>query len=133
MDFRKVDALVAKHVMGFTEGVIVKHTGAQLWSDGGASFSFRPSRDIGDAWKVWERLRLDGPGSGDYFCCMEIRSPVSEGYEVCLRRGSHDDDHSPGKPFVLISQVASAPLAICLAALKAKGIDITALDTHSPS
>lgn len=53
---------------------------------------------------------------------MDIRWPVAEGFEVVLRRGRHDEDHE-GKPFVLVSQIDSAPLAICLAALKARGID----------
>lgn len=115
MDLRKIDALIYVHVFG-NDFVTVEDAVETVGVP-------RYSADIAAAWEVWEKLREDGPGNGDYFCCMDLRWPVAEGYEVALRRGNHDEDHA-GKAFVLVSQVRTAPLAICLAALKARGITV---------
>lgn len=126
LDLKDIDVLVAEKVMGWHKGPIswLDSAGEDTgWDHSvyGSEPDFRPSEDIAAAWQVWEKLRVDGAPDGDYFCCMDIRSPVGEGYEIVLRRGRHDEDH--GKPFVLLSLIKTAPLAICLAALKAHGID----------
>lgn len=113
MSLREIDRLVAERVMGwiynarfdvFEPSNVAPHGSPRIVED------FRPSEHLAAAWEVWTKLRE----SGDY-CCMDIRWPIAEGFEVVLRR--LNDDHD--KPFVLVSQVESAPLAICLAALKA--------------
>ena len=49
---RELDALVAEKVMGYRLSFIHPITGAPLYSNGGGSFSFRPSTDIDAAWEV---------------------------------------------------------------------------------
>lgn len=77
-----------------------------------------PDLDVAQAIRCWENLQNKGP-NGDYFCCMDIRRPICEGWELVLRRGSDDKDHD--KAFVLISQQESLPRGICLAIAAALG------------
>ena len=53
---READAAVAREIMGYEEGIKIKHTGAQLWTAGGASFSFHPSKDGNDLFKMLSRM-----------------------------------------------------------------------------
>lgn len=120
MNLREIDRLVAEHVMGWQnierwrgQRPDVNEDGVEMWTDAPVPFY---THDIEDAWHVWAALR-DG---GDY-CCMDIRWPICEPVEIVLRRVMHGEDHD--KPFVLVTN-DSAPLAICLAALKAKGVEV---------
>lgn len=71
------------------------------------------SLEIVSAWKVWEHLYT----SREY-CCMDIKHPYAEGWEVVLIRTY--EEHEKSRP--MVSNIETAPLAICLAVLKAKGI-----------
>lgn len=111
---REIDALIAEHVMGWAyrelhdvwipqeiEGEILDNILADEW---------RPSEDIGDAWEVIEALK---------YLWFQV------GRENCL--GERYDVHCYNHPDMTdkVSAFAdTAPMAICLAALKAKGISL---------
>ncbi len=96
---RELDALIAEKVMGYQKGIKIAHTGAQLWTTGGASFSFHPSTDIAAAWEVVERLQRHN---------ITISRDITGRWFV---------------KYATIDEVAeTAPHAICLAALKAVGL-----------
>lgn len=84
---------------------------------------YTPTRTIFEAWKLWEKLADSGK-----FCCMDIRKPIHEGWEVAISRVGHDEDHpQQGKPFVLIgggTSQDSAPLTITKACLMAYDIHV---------
>lgn len=114
MDLRKIDALVAEHVMGWHRAC-----GAWIGPNGlSTSYGFEedakdfcPSTDIAAAWEVVEQIReiLSDP--------TIFISSVFGGWCVELRRwGSARAD---------VETRETAPLAICLAALKAKGIAVS--------
>lgn len=107
-DHRKIDALVAEHITGFTPMLL----------DYGVAYDIpHYSTDISAAWQVWEHLHASGK-----FCCMDIRAPISEGWEVVLRKLNLDepDRHDA----VEVMRIATAPLAISLCALKARGVEV---------
>jgi hypothetical protein len=79
---------------------------------------WRPDTSVAQAIRCWEALQNRGR-NGDYFCCMDIRRPISEGWELVLRRGKHDEDHE--NPFVIIERQESLPQGICLAIAAALG------------
>lgn len=104
MDNREIDALVAEKVMGWEphdngEGEIVwTHNPTRQWS---VSFGHVPhySESIKAAWEVVEKN-------------------IDLGFEINCRSGwaAYFGEH--------IAYADSAPLAICLAALKSKGIAV---------
>jgi len=110
LDLRKIDALVAEHVMGWRVEkymtTIPKPTGAGM-RPGSAVIEEIPryTSDISTAWEVIERLHPEFTFSLDY-----------------LSSGRWTITFYSGEAHGLMS-TDSAPLAICLAALRAKGID----------
>lgn len=79
------------------------------------------SRDVEAAWRVWGRLRSSGR-----WCCLDIKSDFDFVYRIELT------PYGPGTagehvPSVVVDGVEEAPLAICLAALKA----VEWLDQHT--
>ena len=112
---RELDALVAERVMGWTRVVRARET---LWqSPKAGTWPIVASRlphystDIAAAWQVVERMRADG------WVCEVFGSDTAnaEGYSVTLWR--------PDTSGSSVTQNATAPLAICRAALAA--IDAT--------
>ncbi len=120
MDLRQIDALVAEHVMGWRScgdcwalelaRVQKKHT-------------WKPSIDIAAAWEAFEYI------GGGYSVCdkwvdfspmLEIRRIDSPSHAEW--RCTIDTDEGRYE-----SVGHTAPLAICLAALKAKGVEIDTL------
>ena len=69
------------------------------------------STDIAAAWEVVEKLRATGE-----FCCIDVRHPIHEPIECAFYKVA--SDHKP-----LIGVGDTAPHAICLAALKAIGVE----------
>jgi hypothetical protein len=122
---RELDALVAEKVMGWR--LEERGYGATFWVDENGKVKraaepcsidfcscevFSPSTDISDAWEVVEKLRDLGFHVG-------IKTPPkvkSCSYWVCL------ENFYAGKSFTEYGE--TAPLAICMAALKALGMEV---------
>jgi hypothetical protein len=110
----ELDALIAEQVMGWTKRELTDPITGPEWYWCGPKgqlhhvLAWRPSTDIRCAWKVVEQLR------GQH-CCTKLYSDHNYIWE-CTMSTRFDDPHT-GKPPVF-GQADTAPLAICLAALK---------------
>lgn len=120
LDYRKIDALVAEHVMGWKKGEL-NWTIDELWIDSKGSYKwvgkFSPSTNISDAWQVVEKCGKDFnvkyiSHKKQYEAVVDYYFPAEKGKREFLSFGKAYAD--------------TAPLAICKASLKAKGIDIDA-------
>lgn len=108
MTDRELDALVAEKVMGW-------HKGAELssaWFDSRHNFvhwkEWCPTVDIKAAWEVVEKMREEGTDVDIYW----------SGNEWIVTLG----ENPGGSPDGATSD--TAPRAICLAALRAKGVEV---------
>lgn len=104
---RELDVLVAEKVMGWTKKVPESYTQADHWIipdlPNLSTTDWHPSINMSDAWIVVERLR------GDY------------DFDICTRsRGIIVQLWTESNRFKI--EADTAPLAICLASLKAVGI-----------
>ena len=107
MNNREIDHLVAEKVMGYrfdsNKRTLYKNIG-HGWEN--PVFDFRPSEDISNAWKVVEKLEFDVKVTKcksfvGYQCHVFIPDKV----QMCFAK--------------------TAPMAICLAALKSVGVDVS--------
>jgi hypothetical protein len=103
---RNIDALVAEHVMGWW--LAKDEDGEWCFMDGAdfVCFNFdvpHYSTDIAAAWEVVEKMGHVGLNWDD-----TTNSPAR--WQCIMERGEYYAD--------------TAPMAICLAALKAKGVDV---------
>ena len=112
---RELDALIAEKVMGLTrhdESYVAEGVGKVLrfvWRDGcgtcvysGDMFLPHYSTDIAAAWEVVEKADL-----------WSLYGSIGDGpYRACIQFGDREG----------LMTADTAPLAICLAALKAKGV-----------
>lgn len=101
MDLRKIDALVSEHVMGLP----LQKDEKRGWVNSRGKYIPHYSSDIVAAWDALEMLRNDGH-------TIEILGGY--GQDTWLVKIDNEFKSHP--------DAGSAPLAICLAALKAKGI-----------
>jgi hypothetical protein len=119
MNLRKIDRLVAEKVMGFeTEGFEwSKGTMQFVYKDTGAALITKNipyySSNIADAWQVVEKLRsryvyIDLTNNDDLYCCELMEQ----------------DWENESRYFTYYTDAETAPLAICLAALKAVGVEV---------
>lgn len=97
---RELDALVAEKVMGlqikrFPDGTWLMHNGQS------GTELFHYSTDIAAAWEVWKRIS------------PSILYKLGTGYEVYQSARDYEDG-------IHLAHADTAPLAICLAALKVK-------------
>lgn len=123
--YRALDALVAERVMGWPavsgdyplRGVKAK---GYIWEGRieriDSTRGFVPSRRIADSWEVVERLaqmQAEGHAGPTRLHCLAACSGYRYSVEFC-------------SDFGVIGPVkaATAPLAICLAALRAKGVEV---------
>jgi hypothetical protein len=97
----EIDALVAVHVMGFDDD----HMGRQSMIHLNDNW-WQPTRRIEQAWEVISVLARD-----------EWKATIYAGdqKQSCVLFKYH---------YSFLEQAETAPLAICMAALKAKGIDV---------
>ena len=115
---REIDALVAEKVMGWGHAHGVKH-----WTLRGeymASERYSPSTNIADAIDIFESL---GPG-------WQLNMSDPSGYEDCFRWWCWLPVEYGGvepKDRECETMEATAPMAICIAALKDAGVDVDAL------
>jgi hypothetical protein len=68
--------------------------------------------DITDAMALWEHFRNTGT-----YCCMTMRSPTHEGWEVEWTKDDHEVKY-------FVTQVETLPLAICLIVLQTLGLTV---------
>ena len=108
-----LDVMIARQVMGWTKATLHDDvTGPEAyWCMGGKAMapvdSFTPSTDIASAWKVVEWLvRLPGP-NGDHHSVQ-----IDYSVDAVVVIAEHEE-------WRVSAIAATAPLAICLAALKA--------------
>lgn len=119
-DLRKIDALVAEHVMGLEKP---REELADLWDSGKVWIcpeTTCPERlpyyssSIAAAWEVVEKLRED-----------KWRPLIDHSYPgettVEIEFGEAGDEDHAGRFYITH---ATAPLAICHAALRAKGVTV---------
>lgn len=122
MTNREIDALIAEKVMGWQNSNSLDVEDRTYTKDGEHVMyvdDFRPTESISDAWIVVERFAKDGKSLR-----VEYNSNFNEW--IC---SNQSDESIPlnGWSFEdeLFSQYqATAPLAICLVALKAVGITV---------
>lgn len=128
---REIDALVAEHVMGWVStaaGELLSPQQAIRVRDGEAVFDTieippRYSTDIKAAWEVVEKMRGERPQCADSYIApyyWQLAEYYQGGWEVGF------GNHIPYEGFsfdpTLSARAETAPMAICLAALKAKGV-----------
>lgn len=113
MSDRKIDALIAEHVMGLEVTWEITKIGRNIpWLNTEDGLDLLPyySTKISDAWEVIETLNCLNV-SVNRENCMGVR------YDIII----YDDLDLKDK--VVVTEDA-APMAICLAALKLKGIKV---------
>jgi hypothetical protein len=139
MTLRELDALVAEKVLGHTpdptrcdqcywplrereeDGCVKDNCSQRPLPE---KRSPRPySSDIAAAWEVVERLRQQ-------HCCTKIYSDHDLSYECVLIR-DRNDPHKPSDG--IWGLAATAPLAICLAALASVGITVNQTEVSDAS
>jgi hypothetical protein len=117
MDLRRIDALVAEHVMGW---VNITPFGDDIWGNPTDGRTFmgqgqvggpipRYSTDIAAAWEVVEKLGIQ------FYLHCDLRRG-SAGDWMVFDSAASVDCCEP------LATAETAPLAICLAALKLKGV-----------
>jgi len=113
---RELDALVAEKVMGFEVGIYESYRGitgiSYVCKDKYPSGEFdlpNYSTDIKAAWEVVEKFS-DESFELDHFC---------DGVWTCKFRWVDDEGESEAE-----AKAKTAPRAICLAALKAMGVEV---------
>ena len=112
MDARERHALVAEKVMGWHEGMTRDEWPHWFSDEDGAAHMRAPSytTEIGPAWQVVEKMEAEG---FDYYIGND---------EVSFDRGDHmEPDYRCGGAFY---DSGKTPESICLAALRAKGVEI---------
>lgn len=110
MDLRKIDALVAEKVMGWDTQEFKNIRTVIAYVEGDEitiSEDFCPTEDIQDAWKVVEKLK-----DKYTFSIYQVKEKYSVSFES-LYRATHSGNHE------------DVSMAICLAALKAVGVEVT--------
>lgn len=117
---RELDALIAMKVMGFIP--VGDH-----WERGPTwnrvlykMDSWSPSRDIAAAWEVIEKVNCLGKYTSDFLLQRERRGvgPNSRVWFAWFRKDNCDQD------IEFSAECETAPHAICLAALKAVGVEV---------
>lgn len=139
----ELDTLVAEKVMGLSVpwdentpcsycGSTIRYCGSRSWCSDCHEWRCSPykeySTDIAAAWEVVGHVLAtwDNPRFWRQFSLDGDPDDTEAGWEAAF--GWRIDDPSGVEyPFACVSAM-TAPLAICLTALKTKGIDIDALD-----
>jgi virulence-associated protein VagC len=106
MNLREIDRLVAEKVMGWKDAFEVWGLDDVWITDEGEKRIFNPTTEIADAWQVVEKLTY---GKTDFETYFELQLFYMH-YYAKFRK--HE------------AKAETAPLAICLAALKAVGVEV---------
>lgn len=117
MDNRQIDALVAEKVMGLISGPIVEIIGGKAVNGRGDSVILPYySEEIKAAWQVVTKLESR--------YCVTISTPSVGNKYHCSIGLKTDEFIEKNFPPSFSAWGESAPLTICLAALKAAGVEI---------
>lgn len=121
LDYRKIDALVAEHIMEFE--FYISGDDVRIKLDGtGAFVCFSPSRNISAAWQVVEKLSPTHCYTICDFGKNKHKKKPHYARFIELKSFNTADDYLP--------RAETVPLAICLASLKVKGIDTNENNKH---
>lgn len=119
----ELDALVSKHVFGVEPCVCGPIGGYDpdtgICSRCGVSPSGHYSTNIAAAWKVWDRLH--GLQQAKNWDTLALERDYDEYIVMCYDGSCTEDDHRAEKA---LAWADTAPLAICLAALRAVGYNV---------
>ena len=111
---RAIDALVAEHVMGYETDSYKDNFKSNVgWF---SIDDWRPSTDIAAAWEVVEKLSSE---NCFHSLCVYYLSSEDNGLDKVYLM---DFDYCHSDADAHEAEADTAPMAICLAALKAKGI-----------
>lgn len=115
---RDLDSFVAEYVMGWKDG---EHPRRKILNDGdfAPSSQFSPSTNIEHAWEVVEKMKDLPYGPGDSNPIFELRIWWSSGTQKWSCR-----------TWFYEASAETAPMAICLVALKAVGFAVTKLQVE---
>ena len=127
---REIDAMVAEKVMGWK--YVMDVTGFMVWDTGDLkryTAAFTPTESIHNAWEVieklyetWEEHNWEVPDDNPYLIGIwKCRRDTKNQWVMRFRPGMSEDFGYPTREDPM---TYSAPLAICLAALKARGIEV---------
>lgn len=109
---KEIDTLIATKVLGKEISSETDLGGVWIVDESdGIPFLFRPSENMRDAWLVAEK-----------FWRIEIEKENSD-YYTCIHTGTTNLDCEYGSELCYFAEAKSAPMAICMAALQAYGID----------
>ena len=112
MDSHEIDRLVAEKVMGWEVPYEYDDIGIMAYTIEKGAFAFSPTNKIADAWQVIEKLQKD-----DWH--IEL---YNENEKWCFDLTKYNEFMFVDRFYRTSAEDAS--LAICLAALKACGIDV---------
>ena len=118
---RELDALVAEKVMGYYKATPESiGRGVRCWNKEGdcATTEFSPSTDIAAAWEVVEKLTKNLHEVKDGEWVLDRLGYLDGQYRCWFAMNVSDDVR-----WDIFAEADTAPLAICLAALKAVGHD----------
>ncbi|MED3650634.1 BC1872 family protein [Heyndrickxia sporothermodurans] len=107
MDNREIDKLIALNIMGWNENQIIEMDDYSriAINDSFVPFEFSPSTDIKDAWLIVEKLSK----ASDF----ELSKDCDDSFYICEFLFALNK--------VYVSRAETAPMAICLAALRTIG------------
>jgi hypothetical protein len=111
MTEREIDALIAIHVFGWQK--VKNHETAYFKADGRMDELPCYSTDIASAWTVVEAV-------GPKFRRFEVHRVGGE-YVALIEGGDSDVDAA----YIASAEADTAPMAICLAALKTVGVEVS--------
>lgn len=126
---RKIDALVAEYIMGYKNNNLTEMCVNPMWAwESGGQFKQmlfpKYSTDISAAWEVFEHLKAKKPEGTDYGSGTWTIDSLDTGYDVYYKHLSINDyEYTFCDTYAI-----NAPLAICQAALKAKGVSQKLID-----
>lgn len=114
MDLRKIDSLIAEKVMGWG---LKELNVCSAWIDNQNGWCLKqlwnPSRDMRDAWKVVKKL--------NEIFTVDVQDTLNDGASCCLYEFQEETESLI--PYSA-TEAETAPLAICLAALKSVGVEV---------
>lgn len=123
MNLREIDALVAEKVMGHTVEPRLPGLSGEYWDDTDGGIVSDYSSDIAAAWQVVEKFVEQVKADRN----MEISFVMGfDGSHWEAGIWKHDEWYLGGGGYVHEIKADTAPLAICLAALKAVGVEVPA-------
>lgn len=126
MDNREIDKLVAERVMGWRLETALSTQSKWWFIDRAGQICSCPyfSTDIADAWRVVEKIRTLVELCQGIFCDDIALAAYDDDWAVATIRAGRGH-----YPHAMLRIIMPTPAAICRAALKAVGVEVT--DAHT--